>query len=616
MTDSPPSTPTRAALPGQASIDPLLIARTREAAAMLASDPAAARAASETIVASVPDFAPARRIAALAARRLGDGAAADRLELEAIAVALTHPLLVEAQAALAASEHERAERLVRANLRADPEDPASALILGEIARACKARPQAENLFRRAFTLAPAYAEARMALAHSQREAGRYDEALNTLAGLFDREPFHQNGLALEAAIHVQLRDFAEACFNRLIAAWPDDPRGWMNCAFMLKTIGRREQAIAAYRRALALDPGHAQAWWGLANLKTVRLDEADVAAMRAALGAQIDEEDRIHLLYALGKALDGLDQPAEAFAAFAQGAKLRLARVPYDPAKVEANVERVERVFTPAFFASRAGQGAAAADPIFIVSLPRSGSTLVEQILASHPLVEGTEELFDIERIALELAPGEPAGSYADRIGAITPAKLRELGEHYLDATRRVRLTDRPLFTDKMPSNWVYIGLIAAILPNAKIIDVRRHPMGCGFANFSQHFNWGINFSYDLKHIGRFYSAYVRQMAHFDRALPGRVHHLTYEALVENTEVEVRRLLAACGLPFDPACLRFFENRRAVHTPSSEQVREPINRAGMERWQRYDVWLEPLRRELGPVLEHYPEVPPALRPRA
>ncbi|MET0247352.1 MAG: sulfotransferase, partial [Sphingomonas sp.] len=276
-----------------------------------------------------------------------------------------------------------------------------------------------------------------------------------------------------------------------------------------------------------------------------------------------------------------------------------------DPDKVTRNVDSAIRRFTPGFFAARSGQGYPAADPIFIVSMPRSGSTLIEQILASHSMIEGTEELYDLERIALDLAPGEPAGSYLNRIGDLTASQLRDLGRHYIDATQRHRHTDRPFFTDKMPSNWVFTGLIHLILPNAKIVDVRRHPMACGFANFAQHYNWGINFAYDLTDIGSFYRDYVRQMAHFDQVSPGLVHRVIHEELVGNLEGEVRRLLDYLGLPFEEGCLRFHETDRAVHTPSSEQVRQPVNRRGFDTWRNYEPWLGPLKESLGEVLENY-----------
>jgi hypothetical protein len=253
--------------------------------------------------------------------------------------------------------------------------------------------------------------------------------------------------------------------------------------------------------------------------------------------------------------------------------------------------------------------GAQARDPIFIVSMPRSGSTLVEQILASHSLIEGTEELYEIEGIARSIGRENSKTAYLDEIANLPADRLKTLGEEYIEKTRRYRTTSRSYFTDKMPGNWWYAGLIHKILPNAKIIDVRRHPLSCGHANFAQHYNWGNNFSYDLTDMGKFYSDYVRQMAHFDRVAPGRVHRVIYENLVEDLEGEVRRMLDYLDLPFDPACLRFFENKRAVHTPSSEQVRRPINREGMTTWRNYEPWLGPLKEALGPVLDLYPDVP-------
>ena len=234
---------------------------------------------------------------------------------------------------------------------------------------------------------------------------------------------------------------------------------------------------------------------------------------------------------------------------------------------------------------------------------------MVEQILASHSAIEGTEELYDLEQIALGIAPDAPGG-YLDTIASLTREDVQALGEAYLARTQRFRKSGKPRFTDKMPSNWVYAGLIRLILPNAGIIDIRRHPLDCGVANFTQHFNWGIDYAYDLDHIGQFYSAYVQQMSHFDHAAPGSIHHLTHEALVDDLETEVRRMLDYLHLPFEPACLQFHETRRAVHTPSSEQVRRPINRDGQGRWRHYDQWLGPLKAALGSVLDHYPQPPP------
>jgi len=280
-------------------------------------------------------------------------------------------------------------------------------------------------------------------------------------------------------------------------------------------------------------------------------------------------------------------------------------------------VHRSRGLFTREFLAARAGTGCPAPDPIFIVGLPRSGSTLVEQILASHSQVEGTMELPDIPAMVRAITSGDARGTAAraDRtrypgvLAELGPERLRELGEEFLARTRVQRKTGAPLFIDKLPNNWQHVGLIHLMLPNAKIIDARRHPLSCGFSVFKQHFARGQSFSFKLEDIGRYYRDYVELMAHFDAVLPGRVHRVHYEAMVADTEYEVRRLLEYCGLPFEDACLRFHENERAVRTPSAEQVRQPIYTAALEQWRHYQPWLGPLREALGPVLADYPAAP-------
>jgi hypothetical protein len=270
-------------------------------------------------------------------------------------------------------------------------------------------------------------------------------------------------------------------------------------------------------------------------------------------------------------------------------------------------------LFTREFFQARERSGSQAPDPIFIVGMPRAGSTLVEQILSSHSAVEGTAELPEIIALAKglrSLGETETTGSYIDALAATDGPALRELGERYLERTRIHRKTGRPFFIDKMPNNFLHIGLIRLALPGAKIIDARRHPLACCFSNFKQHYAKGQRFSYDLSDLGRYYRDYVELMAHFDQVLPGRIHRIFYERMVEDTEVEVRRLLDHCGLPFEEGCLRFYENERPVQTASSEQVRQPIYREGMDHWRHFDKWLDPLRVALGPVLDAYPEVPP------
>ncbi|MFL6592146.1 MAG: sulfotransferase family protein, partial [Luteimonas sp.] len=354
-------------------------------------------------------------------------------------------------------------------------------------------------------------------------------------------------------------------------------------------------------------------YWSLANLKTVRFDEADLAAMRAQLArTDLAVEDRFHFEFALGKALEDAGDYAASFAHYAAGNAQRRGIVHYSADETASRVDRTCRVFTREFFTARAGAGCASPDPIFIVGLPRSGSTLLEQILSSHSAVEGTMELPELISLTRDLRKRTHAPEstpYHDVLAALDHAELRALGERYLDRTRVQRRSDAPFFIDKMPNNFAHVGLIHLMLPNARIIDARRHPLACCLSGFKQHFARGQHFTYGLEDIGRYYHDYVRLMAHFDAVLPGRVHRVVYEEMVEDTESQVRRLLAYCGLPFEDGCLRFFENTRAVRTASSEQVRRPIYKEGVDHWRHYEPWLEPLKSALGPVLDAYPQVP-------
>jgi tetratricopeptide (TPR) repeat protein len=378
-------------------------------------------------------------------------------------------------------------------------------------------------------------------------------------------------------------------------------------------VGRQADSVAAYRKALDLAPTLGEVWWSLANLKTVRFTDADLAAMTAALETpDLSDDDRLHLRYALGKAHEDAKLWDVAFEHYAAGAAIRRKQLDYDPEENASDTARTKAVFTPALLAARAGQGCLAPDPIFIVGLPRSGSTLVEQILASHSMVEGTMELPDLIVMARRLG-GKTAtraeSTYPESLAELSPDDLKALGEEFLERTRIQRKTDKPFFIDKMPNNFAHAGLIHLILPNAKIIDARRHPLGCCFSGFKQHFARGQGFSYDLTDIGRYYADYVELMAHFDAVLPGRAHRVIYEAMIADPEREIRALLDHCGLPFEPACLSPHENDRAVRTASSEQVRRPIFKDAVEHWQKFESHLDPLKQALGPVLNAYPDAP-------
>jgi hypothetical protein len=381
----------------------------------------------------------------------------------------------------------------------------------------------------------------------------------------------------------------------------------MSHGHLMKTTGRPAEAVDSYRKALAIDPGFGEAWWSLANLKTFRLSEEDIARLEAALAdPDLHDKARLHLHFALGKALEDAGRAEAAFGHYAQGNRLRAAMLDYSADEVTREVEESTALFTAAFYAQRSGWGAEAADPLFILGMPRAGSTLIEQILASHSMVEGTSELPYIPTLAREMVAQHPKYdglAYPALLARLDARETRWLGEEYLRRASAHRTTDKPFFIDKLPNNWRDIGFIRLILPRARIVDARRHPLACGFSNFKQHFAEGQGFSYSLEDFGRYYRDYLRLMAHFEAVFPGEIVRMLNETLIEHSEPEIRRLLDRLGLPFDPACLRFWENDRAVRTPSAEQVRQPINREGMEQWKKFEPWLGPLKQALGPALE-------------
>jgi tetratricopeptide (TPR) repeat protein len=472
-------------------------------------------------------------------------------------------------------------------------------MMAELAARVGRPVDAEHLLRRAIELAPDWEAPRANLATLLYRQHRWQDALAELGRMNTGEEL---GRSLKAAVLGRIGAYEEgiALYREILERHPGNPKVWMSLGHMLKTVGEQEAALDAYRQGLKIAPALGEIWWSLANLKTVRFSDEDVAAMETALGRpDLGEEDCLHLHFALGKALEDRHEDADAFAHYAAGNAIRARQVHYDPAEVSDEVDRSIAFFTQELLASRAGLGCDAPDPIFIVGMPRAGSTLLEQILASHPQVEGTTELHDLITVSKGL---RDRGELPAILAALSADELRALGQSYLDQTRVHRSTDRPFFIDKMPNNWARIGLIRLILPSAKIIDARRHPLACCFSNFKQHFARGQGFSYDLTNLGRYYSDYVRLMAHFDRVAPGAVHRVIHEQLVADPEAEVRRLLDYLGLPFDEACLRFHENKRAVATASSEQVRRPITAEGLDQWRRFEAWLDPLKTALGPCV--------------
>jgi tetratricopeptide (TPR) repeat protein len=516
-----------------------------------------------------------------------------------------HPSLIEAAIALNENRLDVAERILKPHLNEDPFDVAAIRMLAELAGRIGRWRDAENLLRRAVELAPGWTAAKANLALVLGRMGRPAEAMELLDDIFAAEPNDLGHWNLKAATLGRLGDFEQAIglYEDVLRRSSHQPRIWLSYGHMLKTVGRQAEGIAAYRKAIEIKPALGEAWWSLANLKTVKFDEADLEAMERALESpNLTDEDRFHLDFALGKALHDLGRTDEAFAHYAKANALRLKIHPYRPEDITATVDRCIARFTAEAFIERAG-GCEAPDPIFIVGLPRAGSTLIEQILASHSLVEGTSELPDIPILSRK------PGVYPKGILDASEEDRRALGEEYLKRASVQRRTSRPFFIDKLPNNWLFVPFIHLILPNAKIIDARRHPLGCCFSSFRQHFAHGQPFTYDLQHVGRYYADYVRLMAHIEAVLPGRVHRVIYERMVGDTEDEVRRLLEYCGLDFEPACLEFYKTERAVRTASSEQVRRPIYREATEEWRAYETHLEPLKAALSSVLETYPDSP-------
>jgi len=546
---------------------------------------------------------------------MGDTAGADAAYARHIKAATRDPDLLRPAAALCDNDIPLAETLLRAHLREHPTDVAAIRMLAEVAARLGRYTDAEGLLARCLELAPGFVEARAHYATVLNRQNRPIEALAHVNQLLAAEPDNPNHRNLKATVLVNIGEYREAIdlYARLLAEYPRQAMVWLSFGHVLKTAGRQDESIRAYRKSLELNPDLGIAWWSLANLKTFRFSAADVEAMRSQLArAEATVDDRLHLEFALGKASEDAAQFAASFRHYDEANRLRRSQIHYSAAETTSLVERSRALYTREFFDARAGAGCPARDPVFIVGMPRAGSTLVEQILSSHSLVEGTMELYDMITLARSLdvrGPRERPVQYPDTLAALTPAQLQALGERYLQSTRVQRKSSAPYFIDKMPNNFLHTGLILVALPNARVIDVRRHPLGCCFSVFKQHFARGQSFSYSLQDVGRYYRDYVELMAHFDRVLPGRVHRVNYESLVQDNEAEVRELLEYCGLSFEEQCLRFYENDRAVRTASSEQVRQPIFRDGLEQWRHYEPWLEPLKAALGPVLDAYPGAP-------
>ena len=503
------------------------------------------------------------------------------------------------------------EALLRSHLFATPTDAAALYALAGHTTAQRDHEATALLLQRALELAPNYLKARRDYAILLLDQAKPGQALHQLDQALREFPGDELCLRYRAAALAAIGDddASLAIYESIIQRRAvKETQFWTNYARRLHYAGRRAECVAAYRTCIRLAPTNGEAYWGIANLKYETLSEGDIAAIYLQLeNPHLTSTDRFHFHYTLGHVFEKQGNHAKSFEHYAAGAAVRrddlIARG--EGYNSELNTKRVARTkefFSRALLDERAGWGHPSAAPIFVLGMPRSGSTLVEQILASHSAIEGTQELPDIGHIAHALGSGRHAeATYPHTMRHLTAAQLTALGEQYLDSTKIYRKTGRPFYIDKMPYNWINAGLILLILPNAKIIDTRRDGMSCCFSVFKQVIARGAEFAFDLTDLGRFYNDYVDLMAHFDSVLPGRIHRVDYGRMVDDTETEIRRLLAYCGVPFQEQCLRFWETRRSVATPSSEQVRRPIFRDALDQWRNYDAWLGPLKAELGVI---------------
>lgn len=502
----------------------------------------------------------------------------------------------------------KAEALCRKFLQVNPHHIEAMRLLADIGTRLSSLEEADFLLESALEFDPKNIQVRLDYIAVLRKRQKYDQALAQAKYLLETDPgdpVFQSHYAVEC---LQANDLETALtmFDKVLQKLPEDAATLTSRGHVLKTIGRQQDAIESYRAAIAASPTHGDAFHALANLKTFVFPQDEHDAMLKVEGdLYINPTARIQLCFALGKSFDDQGDFKSAFEFYNRGNELKRRQSRYDADQMGAEFAAQKAACTPSLFERHIAGGSKAPDPIFIVGLPRAGSTLLEQILASHSQVDGTFELPNIIALSHKLRGHkkvDAADGYPNCLTNLSAAELREFGEKYIEDTR-IHRKDAPYFIDKMPNNFRHIGLIHLILPNAKIIDARRDPMDCCFSGFKQLFAEGQEFTYGLTEIGRYYTGYVDLMKHWDSVLPGKVLRVQYEDVVADLENQVRRLLDYCELPFEETCLEFHKTDRAVRTASSEQVREKINTKGLKQWQPYEPWLDPLKQALGPLME-------------
>ena len=510
----------------------------------------------------------------------------------------------------------RAEQICRAFLKQHPHHVEAMRLLAMLGMKLFVYDDAEFLLESCVEFAPDYWLARFDYVNVLHKRQKFEKALEQARILLEAYPENHAFQLAFANENVAVGNFDVALeiYNRVVNEHPAFAQPFLSRGHALKTIGRVDEAIESYRSAYRVRPDFGDAFWSLANLKTYRFTDNEIARLHERIDdSATSNVDRYHMCFALGTAYEARRDFKRSFGFYEQGNRLKQRDVRYDPDSLDAALARQVECCTPELFESKAGMGAPHDDPIFIVGLPRAGSTLLEQILASHSMIDGTMELPNIIALAHRLNGRRfvsEEARYPKILAELDAGKLHRLGERFIEETRFHR-KGAPHFIDKMPNNFQHIGLIHLILPRARIIDARRHPMACCFSGFKQLFADGQEFTYGLEEIARYYQGYVRLMNHWDCVLPGKVLRVHYEHVVADLEGQVRRILEFLGLPFEENCLGYHRTDRSIRTPSSEQVRQPIYRRGLEQWRNFEPWLEPLKTRLTAEIEDYPYEPGA-----
>ncbi|WP_422345857.1 tetratricopeptide repeat-containing sulfotransferase family protein [Parasphingorhabdus sp.] len=498
----------------------------------------------------------------------------------------------------------KAENACRHFLQKNPRNVEGMRLLADIGVRLGILEDADFLLESAIEFEPDNIQVRIDYIQILRKRQKFSEALKQSELLYQRDTANPVFQSLYAIESMQTGDYEQALdlFEKVLQRLPSDPVTLTSRGHALKTFGRHDEAVLSYQTAVKSDPGYGDAYYGLANLKTYRFSDEELSLMEAQeQGNQLSYQNRIHICFALGKAYEDRKDYHTSFGYYQRGNELKRVQSRYDADQMTAELDNQITACTPALFEKQSGKGYDAPDPIFILGLPRAGSTLLEQILASHSQIDGTLELPNILSLAHRLRRQKQASNdslYPENLHDLEADQLRAMGQDFIDSTR-IHRQDAPYFIDKMPNNFRHIGLIKLILPNAKIIDARREPMACCFSGFKQLFAEGQEFTYGLNEIGRYYRDYVGLMDHWDKVLPGAVLRVQHEDVLDDLEGQVRRMLDYLGLPFEQACIDFHQTKRAVRTASSEQVRQPITKASVDLWRRYETHLQPLKDALG-----------------